>query len=47
MPPQGTKFNNEQIYQLASYVMSLQGTNPEQVAPRRATETIVFPVAGE
>lgn len=44
MPPQGTKFSNDQIYQLASYVMSLQGSNPENVAPRREKETIVFPV---
>lgn len=43
MPAQGTRFSNEQIYGLASYIMSLQGSNPENPLPRKDTENIVFP----
>lgn len=43
MPAQGTRFSNEQIYSLASYIMSLRGSNPANPLPRKDTENIVFP----
>ncbi|MCP4521104.1 MAG: c-type cytochrome [Cytophagales bacterium] len=43
MPAQGTMFSNEDIYKLASYVMSVQGSNPANPLPKKETETIVYP----
>lgn len=43
MPAQGAKYSNEQIYHLASYIISLQGSNPEGALDPLETETVIYP----